>query len=46
VHGPACWRGNLMASDGLHPSRAQYAGWVELIAPVVAGLLSQEVTPT
>jgi lysophospholipase L1-like esterase len=37
---------SLIAGDGLHPSRAQYARWVELIAPVVAGLLSQEVTPT
>lgn len=26
----------LVAADGLHPSRAQYAAWVELIAPVVS----------
>ena len=30
----------LVASDGLHPSGKQYAGWVELIAPVVRGLLA------
>jgi lysophospholipase L1-like esterase len=29
----------LVASDGLHPSGAQYALWVERIAPVVARLL-------
>jgi lysophospholipase L1-like esterase len=29
----------LVADDGLHPSGAQYALWVERIAPVVAGLL-------
>jgi lysophospholipase L1-like esterase len=29
----------LVAGDGLHPSGAQYALWVERIAPVVAGLL-------
>jgi acyl-CoA thioesterase I len=29
----------LVASDGLHPSGRQYAGWVELIAPVVRGLI-------
>lgn len=29
---------SLVASDGLHPSGAQYATWVELIAPVVEGL--------
>lgn len=27
---------SLVARDGLHPSGAQYARWVELIAPVVA----------
>lgn len=27
----------LVAGDGLHPSGAQYALWVELIAPVVEG---------
>lgn len=30
----------LVAEDGLHPSGKQYAGWVELIAPVVRGLLA------
>jgi len=30
----------LVASDGLHPSGKQHAGWVELIAPVVRGLLA------
>ena len=29
----------LVAEDGLHPSGAQYALWVERIAPVVAGML-------
>jgi lysophospholipase L1-like esterase len=29
----------LVAADGLHPSGAQYALWVERIAPVVAGLV-------
>ena len=29
----------LVASDGLHPSGAQYALWVDRIAPVVRGLL-------
>ena len=29
----------LVAEDGLHPSGAQYALWVERIAPVVDGLL-------
>ena len=29
----------LVADDGLHPSGAQYALWVERIAPVVEGLL-------
>ncbi len=33
---------SLVAGDGLHPSGAQYALWVERIAPVVAGLLSGE----
>lgn len=28
-----------VAADGLHPSGAQYARWVEAIRPVVAGLL-------
>jgi acyl-CoA thioesterase-1 len=30
---------SLVADDGLHPSGAQYALWVERIAPVVDGLL-------
>jgi acyl-CoA thioesterase-1 len=30
---------SLVADDGLHPSGAQYALWVERIAPVVEGLL-------
>ncbi|HEY7599650.1 MAG TPA: SGNH/GDSL hydrolase family protein [Candidatus Limnocylindrales bacterium] len=30
----------LVADDALHPSGAQYAGWVELIAPVVEGLFA------
>jgi acyl-CoA thioesterase-1 len=30
---------SLVADDGLHPSGAQYALWVERIAPVVANLL-------
>ena len=29
----------LVAGDGLHPSGAQYARWVDLIAPVVESLL-------
>lgn len=32
---------SLVADDGLHPSGAQYALWVERIAPVVAGLLGR-----
>jgi len=31
---------SLVAGDGLHPSGAQYALWVERIAPVVAGRLA------
>jgi acyl-CoA thioesterase-1 len=31
----------LVADDGLHPSGAQYALWVERIAPIVAGLLAR-----
>lgn len=31
----------LLARDELHPSGKQYAGWVELIAPVVRGLLAE-----
>ena len=30
---------SFVADDGLHPSGRQYAGWVELIAPVVDQLL-------
>jgi lysophospholipase L1-like esterase len=33
---------SLVAEDGLHPSGAQYALWVERIAPVVAELLGRE----
>jgi lysophospholipase L1-like esterase len=32
---------SLVAEDGLHPSAAQYALWVERIAPAVAGLLGR-----
>jgi lysophospholipase L1-like esterase len=32
---------SLIADDGLHPSGAQYALWVERIAPVVASLLAR-----
>lgn len=32
----------LVADDGLHPSGAQYATWVERIAPVVSGLLASD----
>ena len=31
----------LVADDGLHPSGAQYAAWVERIAPIVASLLGR-----
>jgi acyl-CoA thioesterase I len=31
----------LVADDGLHPSGAQYATWVERIAPVVAALIGR-----
>ena len=31
----------LVADDGLHPSDAQYALWIERIAPVVAGLIGR-----
>ena len=30
---------SLVASDGLHPSGAQYARWVTRIAPAAAGLI-------
>ena len=32
---------SLVADDGLHPSGAQYALWVERIAPVVSGALAR-----
>jgi len=32
---------SLVADDGLHPSGAQYALWVERIVPVVAGLIDR-----
>jgi lysophospholipase L1-like esterase len=32
---------SLVASDGLHPSGAQYASWVERIEPVVARLIGR-----
>ena len=32
----------LVAGDGLHPSGAQYARWVEVIAPAVIELLADE----
>lgn len=32
---------SLVAEDGLHPSAAQYALWVDRIAPVVADLVAQ-----
>ncbi len=32
---------SLVASDGLHPSAAQYALWVERIEPVVARLIGR-----
>ena len=31
----------LVAGDGLHPSGAQYSGWVGLVGPVVEGLLAR-----
>jgi acyl-CoA thioesterase-1 len=31
----------LVAGDGLHPSGVQYGRWVDLIAPVVEGLLAR-----
>ena len=33
---------SLVGSDGLHPSGAQYAAWVERIAPAVATMLPPE----
>jgi acyl-CoA thioesterase I len=35
----------LVADDGLHPSGAQYALWVERIAPVVAALIDGMAAP-
>jgi lysophospholipase L1-like esterase len=35
--------GSLVADDGLHPSGAQYALWVERIAPVVKDLLGRSL---
>jgi len=32
---------SLVANDGLHPSGAQYAQWVERIVPVVSGMLAR-----
>jgi lysophospholipase L1-like esterase len=34
--------GSLVASDGLHPSGAQYALWVDAIQPVVEALIGTE----
>jgi len=31
----------LVADDGLHPSGAQYALWVERIEPIVAGMVAR-----
>jgi lysophospholipase L1-like esterase len=36
----------LVTDDGRHPSAKQYAGWVELIAPVVHSLLDPDPTPS
>jgi acyl-CoA thioesterase I len=33
---------SLVADDGLHPSGAQYALWVERVAPVVAALIGRD----
>jgi lysophospholipase L1-like esterase len=32
---------SLVGDDGLHPSGKQYAGWVELVVPVVERLLGR-----
>jgi lysophospholipase L1-like esterase len=32
---------SLVAGDQLHPSGVQYARWVDLVAPVVEGLLTR-----
>ena len=37
---------SLVARDGLHPSGAQYARWVELIAPAVAEALATPAGPS
>jgi lysophospholipase L1-like esterase len=37
---------SLVARDGLHPSGAQYARWVELIAPVVVEALVEPLGPS
>ena len=36
---------SLVAEDGLHPSGAQYARWVDVIEPVVRSLLERETAP-
>ncbi len=36
---------SLVAGDGLHPSGAQYALWVDAIEPVVRALLEREAAP-
>jgi lysophospholipase L1-like esterase len=36
----------LLTDDGRHPSAKQYAGWVELIAPVVRRLVRGTPTPS
>jgi len=36
---------SLVADDGLHPSGAQYARWVDAIEPVVRGLLARGPAP-
>lgn len=37
---------SLVTDDGRHPSPKQYAGWVELIAPVVLALLDPAAVPS
>jgi lysophospholipase L1-like esterase len=32
---------NLLANDGLHPSALQYAQWVEVLSPVVIGVVKK-----
>jgi acyl-CoA thioesterase-1 len=41
ISGAAAADPSLVAADGLHPSGAQYARWVERILPVVRGLLAE-----